>query len=414
MRSLLIRLFIENWQRKLISLILAMVIWMVVNHSMTVTKTIGNIPVRITHLPPGRTIEGMQSNGLLDRRVTLTLTGNMAALDDLSETDLCVEIDARTETEREWVAVIDKKNLVSDNPELHLDKMISRVAPVSLILHPSKLVSEKIPVLITDPIGEPPRGYQFLGCWPYQLFLTVHGPEPAVKQLKARGLKLTFNLNDISLDELETLLATKHKDDTDEVSFFVPNAWKKIYLPQISDTPLEIDDPQAKALRIDFAREDLLPIDFDLPVTVFFPAKTSQILNPEKCHLIASEFVENKNGLFVTHPRLFAQGVSRIFLETVRDMMQIAIVAAPKTEKEHLSWNVQFLYPQELEDRYVAKMMAEPNYKNGDLSNQLREEYLRSRFRSYMNRLRLYTDAKKKLHLEPELQEDKIVVHSKP
>lgn len=35
MISLLKRLFIDNWVRKLISLILAMIIWMVVNHSMS-------------------------------------------------------------------------------------------------------------------------------------------------------------------------------------------------------------------------------------------------------------------------------------------------------------------------------------------------------------------------------------------
>jgi hypothetical protein len=38
MKSLLIKLFIENWQRKLISLILAIVIWLMINHSIAITK----------------------------------------------------------------------------------------------------------------------------------------------------------------------------------------------------------------------------------------------------------------------------------------------------------------------------------------------------------------------------------------
>lgn len=31
-------LFVQNWQRKLISLILAIVIWLMINHSITITK----------------------------------------------------------------------------------------------------------------------------------------------------------------------------------------------------------------------------------------------------------------------------------------------------------------------------------------------------------------------------------------
>jgi YbbR domain-containing protein len=33
MKSIIIKLFIENWQRKLISLVLAAVIWLMINHS---------------------------------------------------------------------------------------------------------------------------------------------------------------------------------------------------------------------------------------------------------------------------------------------------------------------------------------------------------------------------------------------
>ncbi len=404
MKTWLRYFFIENWQRKLISFILAMVIWMVVNHSMTVTKTIANIPVRITHLSAGKTIEGMQTNGFLDRHVSLTITGNKTLLDELSEKDLSVEIDAQNKSE-EWIAVIEKKNLVSENPELHLDQMISKVAPLTMILHPTKLITEKIPVLITEPIGEAPKGYQFLGCWPYQLYLTINGPELAVKQLKARGLKLTFNLNDISLDELDALIASRRQAQVDEVSFFVPNAWKKISLPQISETPLDIDDAQAKALRIDFARQDLLPISAPLPVTVFCSPKYAHLLSPEQCQLGTSEFLTKKNGVLVLQPPLFVQGVSRLFLDTVKDMIQLVIVAAPKSERETLSWNVQFMHTRELEDRYVEKMLSE----SGDESS-LREEYLRSRFQNYMFRFCLYTQDKKKLQLHAELQSSAIAV----
>ena len=84
MKTLLKNLFINNWPRKCLSIILAIAIWFLVNKSLTATKTILNVPVRIENIPPGKTVEGIQSNGLLNRRVSLTLTGNKQLLEDLN------------------------------------------------------------------------------------------------------------------------------------------------------------------------------------------------------------------------------------------------------------------------------------------------------------------------------------------
>ncbi|HSX25456.1 MAG TPA: hypothetical protein VLE89_00425 [Chlamydiales bacterium] len=409
MKTFILRLLVENWQRKLISTMLAMIIWMVVSHSMTVTKIVHNIPVRVTNLPPEKTIEGMQVNGLLNKKIPLTLTGNKSVLDEISGKDLEVVVDAAGKS-NEWIATIGKKNLVGLNPEFDTTKAISRVAPFDMIVKQSKLVTEKIPILVTQPIGEAPKGYQFLDVWPYQLSLTVNGPEEAVKRLKTRGLKLTFNLNDISRAELDTLQSSKRQGQVDEISFFVPNSWKKISLPSLSETPIEIDDVQAKALRIDFSRQDLLPIGSALPVTVFFPPKYSNTLNPETYTLSANDFIAKKNGIKMITMPLYAQRVSRLFLETVKDMIQVVVIAAPKSERETLLWNAQFMYPHELEDRYVAKVMSESNDEVGDVQPHLREDYLRNRFRNYMNRFRLYTPNNKKLSLKIELQANSISV----
>ncbi len=407
-KTLLIRLFIENWQRKLISLVLAMIIWMVVSHSMTVTKVMSNIPVRVANLPAEKTIEGMQVNGVLNKRISLTLIGHRAALDELSPKDLEVIVDAKDKP-AEWIATIDKKNLVSLNAEFDPGK-ISRVIPVEIIIRQSKLVNEKIPVTITHPIGEVPRGYQFLDVWPYQLSVTVNGPEDTVKRLKSRGLKLTFNLNDISQEELDALQNRASGEQSDEVSFLVPDSWKKISLPYLSDVPIEIDDPQGKSMRIDFSRQDLLPIGFSIPVTLFFPPKFSHTLNPETYSLATNNFIAKKNGIKVFNSPLYAQGVSRLFLDTVKDMVEMVIIASPKSERDTLLWNVQFMYPHELEDRYVAKVMTESNDEVYDVQPHLLEDYLRNRFRSYMNRFRLYTPNNNKLSLKIELQANSISV----
>ena len=83
-------------------------------------------------------------------------------------------------------------------------------------------------------------------------------------------------------------------------------------------------------------------------------------------------------------------------------MIQMVIIASPKSERETLLWSPQFMYPHELEDRYVAKVISE--------SPHLLEDYLRNRFRNYMSRFRLYTVDHQKLSLKIELQGSAISV----
>lgn len=395
MKSLLIRLFVQNWQRKLISLILAMIIWLVINHSMTVTKTVHNIPVKVINMSPEKTIEKMLPNGVLNQRASLVLTGNKAALENLSGNDIQVVLDAAGKGD-EWVATIEKKNVTSLNPNFDFQAIISNVMPYEMIIHQSRMITEKIPVIITPPIGEAPKRYQFFDIWPYQLMLTVRGSEETIKQVKERVHKLTFNLNDISATDLDALSASQTQREADEVSFYVPNSWKKILIQQLSDTAIEIDDPQAATLRIDFTRQDLFPIGAPVPVLVFFPPKYSSTLNPETYQIAPNQFIGKKNGIKMISTPLYAKGVSRLFLETVKDMIQLVVIAAPKSERETLQWHMQFMHPHELENRYVAKSMAE--------SNDAREDYFRNRFRNYINRFRLYTPNEKKLALKIELQ----------
>lgn len=408
-RTLLIRFFVENWQRKLISLILAMIIWMVVSQSLTSSKIVSNIPIRVINLSPEKTIEGMQVNGQLNKRLSLSLIGNKTVLEELSSKDFEIVIDAKDKPQ-EWIATIDQRNLVSLNPEFNAAKMISRVLPVEMIVRQTKLVTEKIPVSITHPIGEAPKGYQYLDVWPYQLFLTVTGPEETVKQLKNRGQKLTFNLNDITRADLEALQSSNAGEQSDEISYSIPDSWKKILIPQLSEQALQIDDPQAAALRIDFSRQDQLPIGFSLPVTVFFPPKYSNTLNPETYTLATNDFIVKKNGIKLFNAPLYAQGVSKLFLETVKDMIEIVIIASPKSERDTLLWNAQFMYPHDLEDRYIAKVRAQSNSEMLDVQPHLLEDYLRNRFRSYMNRFRIYTPGSNKLSLKIELQANSISV----
>lgn len=408
MKSILIRLFVLNWPRKLISLILAIIVWFVVSQSMATTKTIGNIGVRIINIPEGKTVEGLQSNGLLQKRLTLTISGNKSLLDELSANDLEVVIDA-TDQGKEWIATISKKNLISLTPDINLANRISKISHKNFIIKLANLVTERIPVIITQPIGQAPKGYEFLDIWPYQLHLVVSGPEETVKEVRNRGIKLTFNLNDISSAQLDDLQTSGASKQTDVVSFYVPKHWKNVSIPLISTSAVSIDDPDAKFLRIDFVRSELLAINHPIPVNLFFPPSTNNPLPSQKVSIIPNELVEMKNGLKLISQPLYAKGVSELFLEVVNDMIDLVVIAEGRSEPQRLDWSVQFINARVLEDRFVSILMSDVSDESiHNLQPKLREEYLRNRFRSYMNRFKLYQSSYTPLTLDIQLQGNKI------
>lgn len=409
MRTLLKNLFINNWPRKCLSVILAIIIWFVVNKSLTTTKTISNVPVKIENIPPGKTVEGIQSNGLLNRRVNLTLSGNKGVLEDLNANDLQVIFDASGQ-EGEWIATITRKNLRVDNSDLNISQGISRVSQQNFIIKLTKLVSEKIPIIITQPIGEAPTGYQFVDIWPYQLNITVSGPEDIVKKLKNRGLNLTFNLNDITKTKLDELRTTSTKSHSDVVSFYIPNAWKQISIPSLSPTPIEINDPDARFLRIDFLRYELLKLSSPIPVSLYFPPNTVGSISPSKVNIVPNNVVENRSGIKMITETLYAKGVSALFLDVIKDMLEIAVIVNPNGDGK-LEWSTQFINARALEERYLRFIKSDATDDEfRDLQPHLRDNYLRNRFRNYMNRFQLYKSDNEVFELQPLLQGNSISV----
>lgn len=409
MKSLLRKLLFENWQRKSTSILLAVIIWLVVNQTLTTSKTLTNIPVKIVNIPEGKTIQGLQGNGQLKRKMTITLVGNKTLIDDLSSSDMEVIVDAN-EKQDEWNPIVTPKNLVSLNPEIDLAKAVSKIYHQPFTVRQVKLVTERIPILITKPIGDAPRDYQFLDVWPYSLTMTVTGAEDVIKRIKSKEIRLNFNLNDISKAQLDAIQADAK--ETDVVSFVVPESWKQITLPLISDSPIEINDPLAKNLRIDFLRCDLFPLEKPLLTTLFYPQKYLHYLNPKTYSLSSGDLIKEVNGVYLTSQPLFVKGVSHLFLQIVRDMLEIEVIASPKPEKGFLDWSMQFVNPRHLENLYVQALLSDGPVEDGKLQPSLREEYLRNRFRNYMNRFMLYKADGTKFQLKAEVKDNIVQVKS--
>ena len=411
MISLLKRLFIDNWFKKLISLVLAIIVWFVVDQSLTTTKTINTIGVRVINLPPGKTINGLQPSGLLNKRFSLTIGGKKSYLEEISPNDLEIVIDGSDFT-NENIVTIQKKHLTSLNPEFSIASHVNKIYSKTLVINLVPFATEKIPVYVSHPIGESPKGFQFLDVWPYHLNISVSGPDEIIKKLKTRGLKLTFNLNDISKAELERLNSARQKN---VVSFFVPEEWKTINLPSISDMPLKIDDPEAKFLRIDFIRSDTIPVNFPLPVVLFFPPDYKGTINPSSISIASSDCITSTKGIKLLNKQFYTKGVSELFVKIIKDMVFLSVNMTPSSDEENIDWSIQFVNPTALEDRYVTTMITEINDDElKEMHPTLREEHLRNRFRNYMNRFSLFTADDKPIEFNIQLKGKEIVIKEQP
>lgn len=407
------RSFIHNWQQKLVALASALVIWFFVSHSIIETKVIPGVPIRIVNLPAEKTILGLNPNGLLSKRVTLTLTGTKDVIHDIEPGDLEALIDASMIDHDDWIVQINKKNLVSLNPAIDLKNHISQISHTEHVIRIRPLVTDKVPITIQPPTGKPPEGYEYLDIWPQRMMQTITGAEEEIQNLKITGLEVTYDLNQITKADLDGTKASQNHLQDDEISFMIPNKWKKITIPFHNNAQEDFNDPEAQILRIDFLRKELLPIKNVIPIRVFYPLKFSELINPSTYRLELSHHIQEKNHLtFFSHP-LFARGVSRLFLDVIRENMEITIMAAPKSERELLHWTLDIVDASTLEDIYVAFLISHlNNLKNPEPITKNRELLFRNRFRDYVQKLTLFSSPDDKLHLEGKLENNTIQVLS--
>ncbi len=411
MESLIARFFFHNWQQKLVALGSALVIWFFVSHSIIETKIIPGVPIRVVNLPDDKTILGLNPNGLLSKRITLTLTGTKNVVHDIEPGDLEAVIDASIIDHDDWIIQISKKNLVSLNPSIDLKQNIRQVSHTEHVIRMRPLITDKVPITILHPTGEPPDGYEYLDIWPQHLQQQLSGAEEEIQNLKVKGLEITFDLNEITKADLDQSKSSRSNLQDDEISFMIPAKWKKITIPFHNNSHEDFNDPEAQYLRIDFLRKELLPVKNLIPVRIFYPLKTSELINPNTYTLQTSEPLLEKNYLSILSIPLFAKGVSRLFIDVVRENIELTIVAAPKLEREHLQWTFDIVDTHELEDIYVAFLISHLNQKsNHESVSKNREMLFRNRFRDYLQKLTLCNSQGEKLLLEAKLGTDKIII----
>ncbi|MBT3394284.1 MAG: hypothetical protein HN411_04150 [Waddliaceae bacterium] len=400
----------RNWKQYIISLIAAVFVWSLVNHSITTTRTIPNVQIKIINLPEDKTSKKLLPSGHLMQRISLTIKGRKSILEKLKPEDLEIVLDASDKPD-DWLIDIDKKNLVSKNPDIDLVHNISTVHHNELFIRLSKLVTEEIEIHIRSPIGEPPPGYQWLDVWPQDLKYTVSGPKEEVLDFKSKGTSLVFDLGNISKDDLDELETDEHPFRKDEVVYYVPDSWKHISVPFYHGSRVPVDTPEAEKLQITFLKKQFIPIDRNIPLRVFFPTEHISSLNPENCSFAEGEIVSKGRGVsYLTIP-LFAGNVSKLFLDIVSDNIELFIIAAPNEERETLRWTIQFIDVISMENKYVSMMMDDSiRMKDLTLPRHLREKQLRDRFKKYMGDLEFYKANENSFRLDARLQDDSIIL----
>ena len=384
------RILMGNWPRHLISIVAAILIWTIANHSLTVTRTIGPVNVHLVNTPQGYALTGVQQDGSFERTLTLQVSGERSLIESLRPSDLSIVLDA-TDKPTEWVAQLAAADIRSSTPDLQLSRRIQLTNPREIIVKMSPVISERVPVYFTDPRGETPYGYQFLDIYPRKLYVTVSGPEDQVKRIKAQGLAIGIDLNTISREELEWL-EQQIGSGKDELSLPIPMRWLKVHIPFLN-APVPVDDPEATRARILFVKNQLLPLNAPLPVTLYYPLNTIDQRNPHKLPLKIDAPLVDLQGVPALDMPLYVSGVSRMFLDLVRPYLTLLITVSPGTD-ETVPWSIQLIDPRMLETRFLKRTLA-------DRAQPVpREEAIRARFRSYWRKLEIFRAAEQPLRLQ--------------
>ena len=396
--------FLNNWKRKLLAIVLAIITWFFVNHSLSATKTLSHIHVKFSNLAANKAVISKIDD------ITLTLTGNKKTLDNIESTDLEIVIDAKNKLD-DFSFLITKSSLVSKNAHLKIEKDIQKVDPIKLSVSLSNLITEKIPVLFLKPTGNAPKGYELLDIWPVQLFVTISGPEEEVNKLKITGILKRFNLDDISQEELNAINSSMQRGKNNVVSYFIPTSWKKVFISSISNIPIDIDDPNANSLRIDFKKNDFLPLKVNIPIVLYFPSSVLSKYNPQNTVIKLDENVISKNGMYFLNKKIYAQGVNEKFIDIIKDHVEILICIEDKNNNEPLDWNLNYVNPKKLQTRFVEETLKDTTndiLKKMPLDSS--EEYLKDRFRKLVKDNILFLSKNQKLKLIIKLINNEIII----
>jgi YbbR domain-containing protein len=195
--KLLRRIFLEDWSLKLLSLAIAIVLWLLVTgQNQPVTA---HLNVQLNFIRP----QSLEISNDPPRTVDVMLTGSRNKLDDLTSLDLVATVDISDQHSGEHVLRLADRAQIALPQGIKVDGYQPSAIPVRL----EEIVDRQVPV---EPKleGRPDDGYEVYGIYPNKGSVTVRGPASRVNSLQKvvtesiwlAGHKETFTAQNVAVD----------------------------------------------------------------------------------------------------------------------------------------------------------------------------------------------------------------------
>ena len=190
--KLLRRIFLEDWSLKLLSLAIAIVLWLVVTGQNEPVTAHVNVQLNFIRPP------SLELSNDPPRTVDVMLTGSRNKLDNLTALDLVATVDLSDQRAGERVLRLTDKVQISLPQGVKVDGF----QPSAIQIHLEPILERQITV---EPKleGKPAEGYEVYAVRPNKGSVTVRGPESRVNSLQKvmtesislSGHKDTFSAN---------------------------------------------------------------------------------------------------------------------------------------------------------------------------------------------------------------------------
>jgi YbbR domain-containing protein len=197
MQKLLRRVFVEDWRVKLLSLAIAIVLWLLVTgQNQPVTA---HVNVQLNFIRP----QALEISNDPPRTVDVMLTGSRNKLDDLTSLDLVATVDLSDQRAGERVLRLADKAQITLPQGIKVDGFQPSAIPIRL----EEILDRQIAVEARLE-GKPADGYEVYSVYPNKGSVSVRGPASRVNALQKiptesiwlAGHKDSFTAQNVALD----------------------------------------------------------------------------------------------------------------------------------------------------------------------------------------------------------------------
>jgi YbbR domain-containing protein len=196
-QKLLRRIFVEDWSLKLLSLAIAIVLWLLVTgQNQPVTA---HVNVQLNFIRP----QSLEISNDPPRTVDVMLTGSRSKLDDLTSLDLVATVDISDQRAGERVLRLADKAQIALPQGIKVDAFQPSAIPIRL----EEIVNRQVAV---EPKleGQPAEGFEVYSAYPSKGSVGVRGPASRVNAIQniatesiwLAGHKENFTASNVALD----------------------------------------------------------------------------------------------------------------------------------------------------------------------------------------------------------------------